>query len=269
LTYFEPRLQRRYEQLVTSHLQASQMIASGIHAVPDSSPAFAATLAAHRFLNNRRVTLRALAQPLLDAAQAQAPSACDCYLLVVHDWSQLMYPDHASKKDRVALSSNRVPEGYELQTALLLSDRDGLPLAPGILSLRAADGVHCSRSGRLRQPLSPLDELDPAMSYLERQKLGRPLVHIVDAEADSVWHFRQWSTRPGRLFLVRADDRIVRCAGQQQRCSEIRETLRVQQGFRWTRECSYHGRTAQQWVAEAEVQLTRPAQRNRPGVGDR
>ena len=31
----------------------------------------------------------------------------------------------------------------------------------------------------------------------------------------------------------------------------------------------YHGRPAQQWVAEVEVRLTRPAQRNRPGVGDR
>jgi hypothetical protein len=180
-----------------------------------------------------------------------------------------MYADHASKKDRVALSSRHVPEGYELQAALLMSDRDGQPLAPGILSLRSAQGVHCSRSWQIRKPLSPLDELDPAMSYLDQQGLGKPLVHIVDAEADSVGHFRQWSTRPGRLFLVRADDRIVQYAGQEQRCSKIRETLREQQGFRCTRKCLYHGRPAEQWVAEVEVQLTRAAQRNRPGVGDR
>jgi hypothetical protein len=252
-----------------SHLQASQLLASGIHAVPDTTAAFSATLAAHRFFNNSRVKLRSLAEPLLNAVREQSSSGCDRYLLAAHDWSQLMYPDHVSKKDRVALSSNRVPEGYELQTALLMSDQDGLPLAPGILSLRSAEGVHCSRSWQVRKPLSPLDELDPAMGYLEQQNLGRPLVHIVDAEADSVWHFRQWSTRPGRLFLVRADDRIVRCAGQEQRCSLIRQTLREQQRFRRTRNCLYHGRRAQQWTAEVEVQLTRAAQRNRPGVGDR
>lgn len=268
-TYFEPRLQRRYEQMVSSHLQASQLIASGIHAVPDSQAAFAATLAAHRFLNNSRITLRALAQPLLDAGRDAAASACDQYLLVVHDWSQLMYADHTSKQDRVALSSNRVPEGYELQAALLVSDRDGSPLSPGILSLRAAEGVHCSRSWKVRKPLSPLDELDPAMSYLERQALGFPLVHIVDAEADSVGHFRQWSTRPHRLFLVRADDRIVEYAGQEQRASTIRETLRAEGQFRLTRKVLYHGKPAEQWVAEVAVRLTRPAQRNRPGVGDR
>jgi len=254
---------------VASHLQASQLIASGIHAVPDSSPAFAAALAAHRFLNNPRVTLKGLAQPLLDAGREMAASACDRYLLVAHDWSQLMYSDHVSKMDRVALSSNRVPEGYELQAALLVSDRDGLPLAPGILSLRAADGVHCSRSWRVRKSLSPLDELDPAMSYLDRQNLGRPLVHLVDAEADSVGHFRQWSSHPGRMFLVRADDRIVEYDGREHRCSAIRETFRAQHGFRRTREVLYHGKRAEQWVAEVPARLTRPAQHNRPGVGDR
>lgn len=269
LTYFEPRLQARYDRMVASHLQASQLLASGIHAVPDSRSAFATTLAACRFLNNPRVTLRALAEPLLDRGREQAASACDRYLLIAHDWSQLMYADHASKKDRVALSSNRVPEGYELQAALLVSDRDGLPIAPGVLSLRAADGVHCSRSWRVRKPLSPLDELDPAMSFLEQQEFGRPLVHIVDAEADSVGHFRQWCARPGRLFLVRADDRIVEYVGQEQRCSAIRDSLRAEQKFSRSRQVLYHGKQAEQWIAEVAVRLIRPAQRNRPRQGDR
>jgi hypothetical protein len=255
--------------LVTAHLQASQALAAGVHAVPEAASSFAATIAAHRFLNNSRVSLRSLAKPLIDAGRAEVATSCDRFVLVVHDWSQLMYPQHELKGDRVALSSKGVPEGYELQTALLVSDRDGLPLAPAVMSLRAADGVHCSRSARVRAPLSPLDELDPAMSFVERKNLGRPLVHLVDAEADSVGHFRQWATRPGRCFVVRGDDRLVQQSGHEQRCSTIRETLREAGAFGFTREILYHGRPARQWVAETAVRLIRPAQRNRPGSGDR
>jgi Transposase DDE domain len=255
--------------LTLSHLQATQALASGIHAVPDASPPFNATIAACRFLNNPRVSLTALAQPLLDVGRAEAVRSCDRYVLVVHDWSQLMYPKHASKKDRISLSSRHEPEGYELATALLVSDRDGMPLAPGALSLRAADGVHCSRSAKVRPPQSPLDELDPTMTYLERQNFGRPLVHIIDAEADSVGHYRQWSSRPGRYYLVRADDRLVECAGQELRISALRQTLRRQGKLHYVRDIRYRGRKASQWIAEVAVRLTRPAQRNRPAAGDR
>jgi hypothetical protein len=74
-----------------AHLQASQALAAGIHSVPEAAGSFAATLAAHRFLNNDRISLPALAEPLIEAGRAEAATACDRYLLVVHDWSQLMY----------------------------------------------------------------------------------------------------------------------------------------------------------------------------------
>jgi len=252
-----------------SHLQAAQALASGIHGVPGVGASLAATRAASRFFQNPRIRLTDLAEPLLEAARQQAPQACDRYLLVVHDWSQLMYPKHTEKKDRVALSSKHTPEGYELQAALLVADRDGLPLAPAVQSLRAADGVHCSRFVKPRPALSPLDELDPTMTFVEQQRLGFPLVHVIDAEADSVGHYRQWVERPGRLFLVRADNRFVEHEGQEQKISAIHEDLREKKAFIRTREVKYRGRRVWQWVAEVPVRLTRPAQRNRPGVGDR
>jgi hypothetical protein len=255
--------------MVQSHAQATQALASGIHGVPDVNTAFAATQAAYRFLNNQRVTLRALAAPLLEAARSESAVACDEWGLVLHDWSQLMYPEHAAKRDRIALSSRRVPEGYELQSALLVSDRDGSPLAPLVMSLRAADGVHCSRSWKVREAISPLDELDPTMSYVETLSLGRPLVHIIDAEADSVAHYREWSSQPDRYFLVRADDRIVEWQGDEQKCSAIREELHEQDAFRRVRSVDYRGKPAQQFVAEVSVRLLRAGQRNRPRAGDR
>ncbi len=144
-----------------------------------------------------------------------------------------MYPKHDFKKDHAVLNSTRVPEGYELQSAILVSGRDGSALAPAVLSLRAADWVHCSRCGKVRPPESPLDELDPTMSYLERQQFARPLVHLIDAEADSVGHFRQWSRRPAGYFLVRADDRLVENAGQERRgVRQFAKNLAEQAAFR-------------------------------------
>lgn len=265
----EPRLQQRYLKLVESHAQASQALASGIHAIPDVTTAFAATQAAHRFLNNQRVTLRALAKPLIEVARVEVATACDQWALVVHDWSQLMYPNHDTKRDRVTLSSRRVPEGYELQTALVVSDRDGSPLAPVAMSLRAADGVHCSRSWKVRPALSPLDELAPTMRFAEQQSLGRPLVHIIDAEADSVAHFREWNQHHGRFFLVRADDRLVEWEESERKCSAIRQILDERGDFRHVRPVEYRGKPAQQHVTEVAVRLLRAGQRNRPQAGDR
>ena len=206
---------------------------------------------------------------MLEAGRQEAAAHCNQFVLVLHDWSLLRYGNHASKADRVALSSTHKPDGYELYSAILASDRDGLPLAPAVLSLRAADGVHCSRCDWVRTPASPLDELDPAMSFIEEQRLPFPLVHVIDAEADSVWHYRQWTQRPDRLFVVRCDDRIATFEGHECRFSAIRQQQLKANAFRKTRPVRYRGRAAEQWIAEVSVTLTRPAQRNRPGRGDR
>ena len=267
-TRLSPALRSRYVKLVESHLAAAQSLDSGIRAVPDSRTAWAATQGAWRFFRNPQVDLTRLMEPLIEAGRQAVMTSCDRYALVVHDWSQLMYPEHTGKKDRLQLSHRHVPEGYELQTALLVGDRSGTPLAPVMMSLRAADGVHCSRQWTLRPPLSTLDELGPAMKFAEEQSFSRPLVHVVDAEADSVAHFREWSAS-GFQFIVRADDRLVEHQGRERKCSVIRQELRDEMKFRQTREVKYHGRPAQQWVAEVPVRLLRPGQRNRPLSDDR
>lgn len=256
--------------LVQSHSGASQAVASGIHALPGASQAFAATQGAYRFFNNLNVTLGDLAAPLIELASREVPRACDRYALIVHDWSQLMFPEHEAKKDRASLSSRHRPDGYEILTSLLVSDRDGIPIAPLEIGLRAADGVHESRSSAPRPPLSPLDELAPTMRYLDRLSLEKPLVHLVDAEADSVFHYRDW-TAGGHLFLVRADDRMVSHNGVEKRFSAIQAELHEQGLFRDVRPVKYqsHKQDCRQWVAEVEVLLTRPAQRHRPETDDR
>jgi hypothetical protein len=188
------------------------------------------------------------------------------YALVVHDWSQLLFKAHQSKRDRAVLSS-ATDLGYELLTTLVLSDRDGAPIAPVCQQMRAANGVYSSRSARVQPVPSQLDALAPTMRFVRRLKLGKPVVHIIDREADSVGHYRQWA-RHQRLFLVRADaQRVVRHEGQERSLSEVVASLHRSGAFRPSRAVQYHGRPAEQFVAEAAVVLERPAAPNRRGAG--
>ena len=256
---FGAQLQPRYCQLIEEHLSAADRLAAGLRALPGVAKAFAAVQGAWRFYGNRRVTLPRLAHPLVIAGREAVAEACQEFVLVVHDWSNLHFNAHTSKKDRVSLSRSD-DLGYELQSVLLVGDRSGEPLAMIAMSLRAADGVHCSRKNSVRVPRSPLDELAPAMKFVEKQELGKTAVHIIDAEADSVAHYREWARTPGRYFVVRADDtRIVEYEGEDRSVEQVRQKLGEAGQFRDCRQVLYHGRQARQYVAEAPVVLTRPA----------
>ena len=262
----DKRLQRRYLQLVQEHLSPVQAVAAGLRALPGTTQAFASTQAAWRFYANPRVTLPQLARPLIEAACTAVAHDNRHYALVVHDWSQLTFNTHQSKRDRAVLSS-ATDLGYELLTALVLSDRDGAPIAPVCQQLRAAQGVYSSRSARVQPVPSQLDALAPTMRFMQRLKLGKPTVHIIDREADSVGHYRRW-THHRRLFLVRADaQRVVRHEGQERSLSEVVVSLHRSGAFRPSRTVEYHGRSAEQFVAEAAVVLERPAAPNRRGAG--
>jgi hypothetical protein len=99
---------------------SSTLLAHGVHSVNQSSQTFAATQAAYRFFHNPHVTLRDLAAPLLEHLRHQLPQVCDSYLLVVHDWSQLMYIKYSRKLARKELYHDH-PEGYVLQSALAIA----------------------------------------------------------------------------------------------------------------------------------------------------
>src|SRR5512135_1287297 len=262
----DKRLQRRYLQLVQEHLSPVQAIAAGLRALPGTAQAFASTQAAWRFYANPRVTLPQLAQPLIEAACGAVEQDNRPYALVVHDWSQLLFSDHASKRDRAVLSS-ATDLGSERLTALVLSDRDGAPIAPVCQQVRSARGVHSSRSARVQPVPSQLDALAPTMRFVQRLKRGKPPVHISNREADRVAHYRQWS-RHRRLLLGRADgQRVVRHAGQERSLSAVVMSLHWGGAFRHSRAVLDPGRPAEQFVAEAAVVLEQPAAPNRREAG--
>jgi len=256
----ETRLQSRYELLVREHLSPPQRLAAGLRALPDTATSFAHTQAAWRFYANPRISLPALAEPLIQATHEGAAAACQRFLLVAHDWSLLHYTHHNSKQDRIPLR-HRKDLGYELYTGLALGDQDGVPLGPLGLSVTAADGVYSTRlSERGRRP-TKLDSVGPWLDHYRQQGFALPLVHIIDREADSLAHYRRWIKR-GHYLLIRADsNRRVKHQGQSRLLPEVVEQLRREEAFAPSRKVFYHGRQEQQWVAGTSVVLDRPAKR--------
>ena len=263
----EPRLQRRYEKLVVAHLRTAPILAGGLASLPGVAESFAATQAAWRFYGNKRLSLPRLAQPLLQNVRRELAEQGPGWLLVAHDWSLLHYSGQAHKEGRIALG-NTHDLGYELLSSLALDDKDGHPLAPVAQELRAQEGLYSTRSARRLKALSQLDGLTPVFAHLETLKLGRPLVHILDREADSIGHYRQWHQQ-GWRFLVRADqERVVRHEGQRRTLAQVVAALRRGQVWIPADPLLHESELIQPWVAETSVTLQGPARQYRK-VGGR
>ena len=260
----EPRLQRRYVQLVQEHLRSAPPLAAGPAALPRLTTAFASTQATWRFLANDTVTLPDLIRPLQESGRDALNASTAAYALLVHDWSILNYHRHTSKTDQILFSQGS-DRGYELAAAVLVDAATGDPLAPVELRLRTASAVYSTRTPTPRRTASHLDEVWPTMHAVGALDLPRPLVHVIDCEGDSVAHLRLWHRRR-QLFLVRTDGtRTVQWRGRECRLPDVVAALQQQHAFGSSRSVAYHGQTATQTVAEVEVVLTRPAYRNRRG----
>jgi hypothetical protein len=260
LPSLEPRLQRRYLIMVQSHMRSAPALAAGVASLPSSASAFAATQGAWRFLGNERATLPVLVEPLREHARSQVGALKSRFAILIHDWSKLGYNPSDGKRDLIPLS-HATDVGYELMTALLVSADDGSPLAPMEMHLKTADGVLSTRDPA-PQESSPLDQILETMEASRRWNLEKSLLHVIDREADSVGHYRQWDDH-GHKFLVRADDRRVKWSGKSLLLSEIPRLLEQRRAFcKVTENASYQGHPAELWVAETKVILDRPARKN-------
>jgi Transposase DDE domain len=253
----EPRLQDRYKLLVEAHQHAASRVAAGMAHLPDTTTSFAATQAAWRFWKNEDVTPAVLVEPLRQAGRdglVGSPAPC---ALLVHDWCKLDYASHKSKTDLATLT-HQDDIGYDMATALLVSAQDGAPLAPMHVSLETAQQVHSTLREAPPTEVDHLSQVLPVMQASRTWGLPLPLVHIIDREADSVGHYRQWADE-GFSFLVRGDDRCVLWEGQPRLLSFITTALQQRGAFGDRREILYHGKKAWQEVAEVPVVLHKPA----------
>src|SRR4051812_34658209 len=181
-------------------------------------------------------------------------------LLAVHDWSTLSFGGHPSKADRATLTHAQ-DVGYDLATVLMVRGDDGAPIAPVVVSLTTADGVLSTRDDAPPAGTCHLDQIRGDMRYVRDLGFDAAVVHVIDREADSVNHRRQWSA-DGHRALVRADDRKVLHEGQETSLRALAERLHGAGALREAGAALYHGRKARLFVAEVEVVLHRPGRRN-------
>jgi len=248
---------KRYRELVRRHCHAVSKLAAGTASLPTAVSSFAETMAAWRFYNNPRIELAELIVPLRDHASRQLSATNAPVVLLVHDWCKLSYPEHSLKRDQAQLAQEN-NHGYEMTSVLAVSGADGSPLAPMEVHLKTADGILSTRD-----PAPPdvhhLDQVLPSMDASRTWNLGCPALHVIDREADSVGHFRAWQAA-GHYFMARGHDhRIVRWEGRRMARCKIGKTLEERGDFRRCGMALYQGRSAQLWVAEAEVVLDQPA----------
>jgi hypothetical protein len=213
-----------------------------------------------RFCSDPRVEQAALIEPMHEAVRHEAARRPGV-LLAIHDWSTLSFGRHPSKTDRATLTHAH-DVGYDLASVLMARGDDGAPIAPVQVSLTTADGVLSTRDGAPAAGTCHLDQIHGAMGYVHGLGLGAAVVHVIDREADSANHWRQWSG-DGHRALVRADDRKVLCQGRETSLLAVAERLQRDDAFRDAGEALYRGRKARLVVAEAEVVLHRPGKRNR------
>jgi CRISPR/Cas system endoribonuclease Cas6 (RAMP superfamily) len=162
-----------------------------------------------RFFNNHQnVHIKDLSQPIVENLKEEIPKQCDKYLLAPSDWSHLDYKHHSSKKDlrKENRKGNCMKIGYDLQSTLALSDRNGKSIAPMVHNLKTSEKVYSTYNENISMEFTHLEELALRAKHInETFQTDKPIVHIVDREADSIAFMRSMD-KDGSLFLVRGKE---------------------------------------------------------------
>lgn len=258
------RLQRRYWGLVKAQTHAASVVAAGISSLPGAGTACAQTQALWRFLHNDAVTLPVLIEPIRQAAVVALQHSPGEYALLVHDWCQLDFATHASKRDRAAITHGQ-RWGYELGSSLLIDTHAGQPLGLMEQQLRFDGGGLSTRAAGIVPVVPHLEQVLPTMQAAQTWGIDKPVVHVIDREGDALAHLREW-TAAGHQILVRVDHtRVVTWNNARWKLPAIVESLRDNKAFSFSRTIEYQGRSARQFVAEVTVTMSQPG-RKRHGL---
>lgn len=165
--------------------------------------------ASWRFFNNHKnVSIKDLFQPIVENLKEEIPKQCNKYLLAPSDWSHVDYKHHSLKKDmRVEKRKGTSrKEGYDCQSTIAVSDMSGKPIGPMVHNLKTSKKVYSTYDENISMEHTHLEELVLRTKHInETFQTNKPIVHIVDREADSVGFMRELDA-VGSLFLIRAKD---------------------------------------------------------------
>ena len=253
----EQRLQSRYVKLVKAHMNASTRTAHGPRSLPDVGKSTTASQATWRFFANERVTLGKLIEPLRQLGREGCRNSASPFVLLAHDWCKLGYGNQSRQKQDLIQLTHDTDIGYDLTTSLLIEADTGITLAPMQIHVKTAETVYSTGTHQLHVNDHHLDQLEPTMDEVSDWELERKVVHVIDREANSLGRLRSWHAK-GHLFLVRCDDRRVKCNGESVLLSELNERFDRNYEFEDVGKAKYHGKKVRREVAEATVVLHRP-----------
>lgn len=168
------------------HFKHAPKTAAGPALPPDTASTFAATQAVWRFLDKDRVSLSKLVEPLIHFAREQIHSP---YTLAVIDWSKIDYFHHESKKDRIQ-RTHQYDIGYDLAVHLLVDTNSGRAIAPIGMLMKTSNGFLSTSERSIDNDTPHHNQVLPMMDEAESLGLPTRLVHVIDREADSVYHWR-------------------------------------------------------------------------------
>lgn len=225
--------------------------------MPSLGKSTSASQATWRFLKNERVSLEKLVEPLRKLGRVGCAGSDSPFVLLAHDWSKLGYGNQSRRKKDLLQLTHQDDVGYELATALLIEADSGITLAPMQIHLKVADAVYTTGHHPLQVEDHRLGQLEPTMDESQEWELPRRVVHVIDREANSLGRLRSWHAK-GHLFLVRCDDRRVRCDGKSVLLSELNERFDSDCVFENAGKARYQGKKVRREVAEATVTLYRP-----------
>ena len=166
---------------------------------------FSQVEASWRFLNNDKVTIDGLFQPIKKQVKEEIKKHCDSYVLAMSDWSHLDYKKHSSKKELESKNKkdNGKQLGYDLQTTIAVSDKSGEPIAPLVHNLKTSKKVYSTYDENIDIKKTHLEELASRVNNIKKElDTDKKIIYIVDRESDSVEFMRELDKNKA-LFLLR------------------------------------------------------------------
>jgi len=238
-------------------MSASTRSAHGPRHTAEFGKSTTAAQAMWRFLDNERVSLQKLIEPLRQLGRDGCAESASEFVLLAHDFCKLGYGAQSKRKKDLLQLTHENDIGYDLTTSLLIEADTGITLAPMQIHVHTADAVHSTGEHPPSCEQHHLDHLEPTMDEVSQWELRRRVVHMIDREADSLGRLRRWHDK-GHLFLVRCDDRRVMCEGEAVLLSELNERLDRDCEFEEAGKARYKGKKVGREVAEKTVILHRP-----------
>jgi flagellar biosynthesis protein FlhF len=227
------RLRTQCQQLIRVLTHDAQELNANAAALAAGNIGFNGTQTLWRNLTDDAVNSQAIAQTLLLQGCAEVSAGCDEYVLAL--------------RGKVHLSAEDSGDMYALHGSLLLSDRDGMPLAaPNQLLATAAPST--VKEGAHKPSMAEMRQLD----WLQRQDFGKPMLHFLESMPTAV-QIQDWQTGDIQwLARAQAAVGVIDVVSQMgSTLTKLADTL----NFSAPQPVTYKGKAALQTMAEASVTL--------------